>query len=43
VERLKMVVKVRGINQQKLFEIDKLNLQGNSGNWYKKLAIAPVD
>jgi hypothetical protein len=43
VERLEVEVKVRGINEHKLFKIDKLNLQGRSKDWYKKLATTLVD
>jgi len=38
VERLEMVVKVKGIDGQKLFKIGKLNLQGKLKDVYKKLA-----
>jgi hypothetical protein len=33
-----MVVEVKGIDEQKLFKIGKLNLQGKLKDWYKKLA-----
>jgi hypothetical protein len=33
-----MVVEVKRIDEQELFKISKLNLQGKSKDWYKKLA-----
>jgi hypothetical protein len=38
-----MVAEVRGIDEQELFKIGKLNSRGKSKEFYKKLAIAPID
>jgi hypothetical protein len=40
VERLKMVTKVKRIDEQKLFKIDKLNLRDKSKEWFKNLVVA---
>jgi hypothetical protein len=42
VERLKMVVEVKGIDELKLYKIGKLNLRGKSKEWFKKLVGAPT-
>lgn len=42
-KRLKMVIEVGRIDEQKLFKIGRLNLIGKSKEWYKKLADAPID
>lgn len=34
VKRLEMVAKVRGIDELKLFKIDKFNLRGKSKEWF---------
>jgi hypothetical protein len=41
VERLEMVIEVRGINEQKLFKIDRLNLKVKAKKWFKKFVIVP--
>jgi hypothetical protein len=38
-----MAAEVRGIDEQELFKISKLNLKGKSKELYKKLAIAPIN
>jgi hypothetical protein len=38
-----MAIEVRGIDEQELFKIGKLNLKGKSKELYKKLTIAPID
>jgi hypothetical protein len=43
VERLEMVVKVKGIDEHKLFKIGRLNLKGKFKEWYKKLGTTLVD
>ncbi len=37
VERLTMAIKVRDLNDDKLFKIAKLNLHGRTKEWFKKL------
>jgi hypothetical protein len=37
VERLEIATKVRGIDEQKLFKIGKLNLKGKSNGWFKNM------
>ncbi len=36
VERLEIAAKVKGIDEQKLFKIGRLNLKGKSNEWFKK-------
>ncbi len=36
-----MVVELRGINEQKLFKIDRLNLKVIAKEWFKKIVIVP--
>jgi hypothetical protein len=43
VEGLKITIKMRGIDELKLFKIGKLNLKGKSKEWFKKLTIIPID
>ncbi len=43
VERLNMAIEVRGIDEQKLFKIGRLNLKGKSKRWYKKLVDGLID
>jgi hypothetical protein len=43
VKRLEMAMEVRGIDEQKLFKIGKLNLRGKSKKWFKKLATMPTN
>jgi hypothetical protein len=38
-----MAIKAKGIDEQELFKIGKLNLRGKSKELYKKLAIVPID
>jgi hypothetical protein len=40
VERLEIAKNVRGIDEQKLFKIGRLNLKGKSNEWFKNMAIA---
>jgi hypothetical protein len=40
VERLEMVVEMKGIDELKLFKIGRFNLRNKSKEWFKKLAIA---
>lgn len=35
-----MATKVRRIDEQKLFKIDRLNLRNKSKEWFKKLVVA---
>jgi hypothetical protein len=37
VERLKIATKVRGIDEQKLFKIGRLNLKGKSNGWFTNM------
>jgi hypothetical protein len=39
VERLEMATKVRGIDEQKMFKIGKLNFRDKSKEWFKKLVV----
>jgi len=36
-----MAVEVRGINEQKSFEIDRLNLKNKAKEWFKIFVIVP--
>jgi hypothetical protein len=38
-----MAVKVKRIDEQKLFKIGRLNLKRKFKEWYKKLGTTPVD
>jgi hypothetical protein len=38
-----MATNVSGINEQKLFKIGRLNLRSKYKEWFKKLAMMPVD
>jgi hypothetical protein len=42
-ERLTMVVEVRDLNADKLFNIAKLNLRGRVKEWFRKLQLVPAD
>jgi hypothetical protein len=39
VGRLEITTKVRGIDEQKLFKISRLNLKRKSNEWFKNIAI----
>lgn len=41
MEKLELVVEVRGINEQKLFKIDRLNLEVKAKKWFKIFVIVP--
>jgi len=43
VERLKMEIKMKGINELKLFKIGRLNLRDKYKEWFKKLATTPTN
>jgi hypothetical protein len=38
-----MAAKVKGIDEQKLFKIGKLNLRGKAKEWFKKIATNPTN
>jgi hypothetical protein len=38
-----MATEMKGIDEQELFKIGKVNLKGKSKELYKKLAIVPTD
>jgi hypothetical protein len=38
-----MVAKVRDLNVNKLFKIEKLNLKGRAKEWFKRLQPTPAD
>jgi hypothetical protein len=43
VERLQMAAKVCEYDEEKFFEISKLNLRRKAKDWYMKLNLAPLD
>jgi len=43
VEKLELATKVRGIDEQKLFKVGRLNLKGKSNEWFKKMATTPTN
>jgi len=43
VERVEMIVEVKGINAKKLFKIGRFNLKGKLKEWFKKMAIVPIN
>ncbi len=43
VERLKLAVEMKGIDELNLFKIGRLNLRNKSKEWFKKLAIALIN
>jgi hypothetical protein len=43
IERLHMAIKVRELDEEKLFKIAKLNLRGKARDWYHRIDLAPYD
>jgi hypothetical protein len=43
VERLKMAIEMKGIDELKLFKIGRLNLRDKYKEWFKKLATTPTN
>ncbi len=42
-EILQMVAKIQEYDEDKLFKITRLNLQGKTKDWYRSLNSAPLD